>query len=102
MKTSKQGNISHAYRLAGHLTKRNVQIQHNPYQNSNLILHTLKKSSSLARNGGTCLWKAEADEFLSLRPAWTTSGVRGQPELYREPPPKSSSQNSFEITKNVG
>jgi len=29
-------------------------------------------------------WEAEADGFLSSRPAWSTEGVPGQPGLYRE------------------
>jgi hypothetical protein len=29
-------------------------------------------------------WEAEAGEFLSSRPAWTTKWVPGQPGLYRE------------------
>ena len=29
-------------------------------------------------------WEAEAGRFLSLRPAWSTEWVPGQPELYRE------------------
>jgi hypothetical protein len=28
--------------------------------------------------------EAEASEFLSLRPAWSTKGVPGQPGLHRE------------------
>jgi hypothetical protein len=30
------------------------------------------------------IWEAEAGRFLSLRPAWSTKRVPGQPELYRE------------------
>jgi hypothetical protein len=29
-------------------------------------------------------WKAEAGGFLSLRPAWSTEQVLGQPGLHRE------------------
>jgi hypothetical protein len=29
-------------------------------------------------------WEAEAGEFLSSRPAWSTEGVPGQPGLHRE------------------
>ena len=29
-------------------------------------------------------WKAEADDSLSLRPAWSTEQVPGQPGLHRE------------------
>ena len=29
-------------------------------------------------------WDAEAGGFLSLRPAWSTKWVPGEPELYRE------------------
>jgi hypothetical protein len=29
-------------------------------------------------------WEAEAGKFLSLRPAWSTELVPGQPGLYRE------------------
>jgi hypothetical protein len=29
-------------------------------------------------------WEAEAGRSLSLRPAWSTKWVPGQPELYRE------------------
>jgi hypothetical protein len=29
-------------------------------------------------------WEAEAGGFLSLRPAWSTEWVPGQPELHRE------------------
>jgi hypothetical protein len=29
-------------------------------------------------------WEAEAGRFLSLRPAWSTKGVPGQPGLHRE------------------
>ena len=39
-----------------------------------LVAHTFNPST----------WKAEAGEFLSLRPAWSTEWVPGQPGLYRE------------------
>jgi hypothetical protein len=29
-------------------------------------------------------WEAEAGEFLSVRPAWSTEWVSGQPGLHRE------------------
>jgi hypothetical protein len=29
-------------------------------------------------------WEAEAGEFLSLRPAWSTEWVPGQPRVHRE------------------
>jgi hypothetical protein len=30
------------------------------------------------------IWEAEAGEFMSSRPAWSTEWVPGQPGLYRE------------------
>ena len=39
-----------------------------------LVAHTFNPST----------WEAEAGEFLSLRPAWSTEWVPGQPGLYRE------------------
>jgi hypothetical protein len=39
-----------------------------------LVVHTLNPST----------WEAEASRFLSLRPAWSTEWVPGQPGLYRE------------------
>jgi hypothetical protein len=31
-----------------------------------------------------CTWEAETGGFLSLRPAWSTKYILGQPGLYRE------------------
>ena len=39
-----------------------------------MVVHTFHPST----------WEAEADTFLSLRPAWSTEGVPGQPGLHRE------------------
>jgi hypothetical protein len=39
-----------------------------------VLVHTFNPSSR----------EAEAGRFLSLRPAWSTKWVLGQPELYRE------------------
>jgi hypothetical protein len=39
-----------------------------------MVAHTFNPST----------WEAEAGGFLSLRPAWSTKWVPGQPGLYRE------------------
>jgi hypothetical protein len=51
-----------------------------------MVVHTLNPST----------WEAEAGEFLSSRPAWTTEWVPGQPGLYR----KTLSQKKKQKTKN--
>jgi hypothetical protein len=39
-------------------------------------------------------WEAEAGKFLSLRPAWSTKWVPGQPGLHRETlSPKNKTKN---------
>jgi hypothetical protein len=38
----------------------------------------------VARAFNPSTWEAEAGRFLSLRLAWSTKRVPGQPELYRE------------------
>jgi hypothetical protein len=43
-------------------------------------------------------WEAEAGEFLSSRPAWSTKWVPGQPVLYRET--LSQKQNKTNKQKN--
>jgi hypothetical protein len=50
----------------------------------------------LAFNPST--WEAEAGEFLSLRPAWSTEWVPGQPGLYRETLSREKKRN-IEINK---
>jgi hypothetical protein len=47
---------------------KNLQIE------PGLVVHTFNPST----------WEAEAGGFLSLRPAWSTERVSGQPGLYRE------------------
>jgi hypothetical protein len=42
-------------------------------------------------------WEAEAGGFLSLRPAWSTKWVPGQPGLYRETLPRKKTNKQ---TKN--
>jgi hypothetical protein len=37
-------------------------------------------------------WEAEAGRFLSLRPAWTTKSVPGQPGLQRNPVSKKQNK----------
>jgi hypothetical protein len=37
--------------------------------------------------------EAEAGGFLSLRPAWSTKGVPGQPGLYRETLSQKTNKN---------
>ena len=63
-----------------------------------LVAHTFNPST----------WEAEAGEFLSLRPAWSTEWVPGQPGLYRETlswtlPKKSPPQNGghHEICRQI-
>ena len=46
----------------------------NPGFSQAMVAHTFNPSS----------WEAEADGFLSLRPAWSTEWAPGQPGLYRE------------------
>jgi hypothetical protein len=50
--------------------------------------YTLLKNTLLwavvAHAFNSSTWEAEAGEFLSSRPAWSTEWVPGQPELYRE------------------
>jgi hypothetical protein len=43
-------------------------------------------------------WEAEADRFLSSRPAWSTKWVPGQPGLYRETLSRKKQKNKK--TKN--
>jgi hypothetical protein len=50
--------------------------------------------------------EAEAGGFLSLRPAWSTEWVPGQPGLYREtlswnPPPKKNGRGKFHMVSPV-
>jgi hypothetical protein len=51
-KTSENGKISHdhamqdGYSKYGHLAESNLQIQCNPHQNSNSVLHRIRKSNS--------------------------------------------------------
>jgi hypothetical protein len=47
------------------------------------------------------LWEAEAGGFLSLRPAWSTKWVPGQPGLHRETlSRKTKTQNKIKISLN--
>ena len=46
----------------------------NEYLNLGVVAHAFSPST----------WEAEAGEFLSLRPAWSTVWVPGQPRLHRE------------------
>lgn len=39
------------------------------------------------------IWEAEADCFLSSRPAWTTELVPGQPGLHKESLSQKTGQN---------
>jgi hypothetical protein len=39
-------------------------------------------------------WEAEAGEFLSSRPAWSTEWVPGQPGLHRETLSRKTKQNN--------
>ena len=39
------------------------------------------------------IWGAEAGGSVSLRPAWSTEGVSGQPELHRNNLPRKTKQN---------
>jgi hypothetical protein len=40
------------------------------------------------------IWEAEAGRFLSLRPAWSTEWVLGQPGLQRNPVSKTNKQTN--------
>ena len=42
-------------------------------------------------------WEAEAGGFLSLRPAWSTKWVPGQPGLYRETLSRKNQNNNYRI-----
>jgi hypothetical protein len=44
-------------------------------------------------------WEAEAGRFLSLRPAWSTKGVPGQPGLYRETLSQKTKKNKTKQNK---
>jgi hypothetical protein len=44
-------------------------------------------------------WEAEAGEFLSSRPAWSTKWVSGQPGLYRETLSRKTKQNKTKQKK---
>jgi hypothetical protein len=47
-------------------------------------------------------WEAEAGGFLSLRPAWSTKCVPGQPGLYRETlSQKQTTNQTNKHTKNI-
>jgi hypothetical protein len=37
-------------------------------------------------------WEAEAGGFLSSRPAWSTEGIPGKPELHRKTALKNNSK----------
>jgi hypothetical protein len=39
-------------------------------------------------------WEAEAGEFLSSRPAWSTKSFPGQPGLYRETLSQNNNNNN--------
>ena len=45
---------------------------------------TKPKLSMVAHAFNASTWEAEAGEFMSSRPAWSTEWVPGQPGLYRE------------------
>jgi hypothetical protein len=47
-----------------------------------IVLYTFFKMVAHTFNYST--WEAEARRFLSLRTAWSTKWVPGQPELHRE------------------
>jgi hypothetical protein len=51
-----------------------------------------------AFNPSTC--EAEAGGFLSLRPAWSTKWVLGQPELHKETKPNQTKPKTKTKTKN--
>jgi hypothetical protein len=58
---------------------------YNTYIYAYICIYLFKKSQAVvvhAFNPST--WEAEAGGFLSLRPAWSTERVPGQPGLYRE------------------
>jgi hypothetical protein len=44
-------------------------------------------------------WEAEAGGFLSLRPAWSTELVPGQPGLHRETLSRKTKQNKTKQNK---
>jgi hypothetical protein len=46
-------------------------------------------------------WEAEAGEFLSSRPAWSTEWVPGQPRLYRETLSRKTKTNKQTNKKDV-
>ena len=46
--------------------------------------HNAASQPVVAHAFNPCTWKAEAGRYLSLRPAWSTEQVLGQPELHRE------------------
>jgi hypothetical protein len=55
------------------------------YHNDWLINQdSIKKKKKKAQAFNPSTWEAEASGFLSLRPAWSTKWVPGQPGLYRE------------------
>jgi hypothetical protein len=47
-------------------------------------------------------WEAEAGRFLSLRPAWSTEGVPGQPGLHRETLSRKNKTNKQKQKKDFG
>jgi hypothetical protein len=62
-----------------YLMKYFLKIQYKP----GVVVHTFNPST----------WEAEAGGFLSLRPAWSTKWVPGQPELHRETMSRKTKQN---------
>ena len=54
-----------------------------------MVAHTFNPSS----------WEAEAGGFLSLKPAWLTEGLPGQPGLHRETPFQNTSPTQQKIIK---
>jgi hypothetical protein len=49
-----------------------------------MIKMTIYKPAMVAHAFNLSTWEAEAGEFLSSRPAWSTEWVPGQPGLHRK------------------
>jgi hypothetical protein len=60
------------------------------------------KPDMVAQAFNPSTWEAEAGEFLSLRPAWSTEWVPGQPGLHRgtRSPKTKTKQNKTKQNKN--
>jgi hypothetical protein len=55
----------------------------------------------LAHTFNPSTWEAETGGFLSLRPAWSTKWVPGQPRLYRETLSWKTKQNKTKQNKKI-